>query len=106
MAAKKRVAKRLKAKTSQNPAQKKVTPAAQKKPAPNATGQQPAASAAAATGKKSAPNSTGQHPAASPTAAPAGAVRAARALPLKSPSPSPTLRVKRPLPSQVCAKGG
>ena len=104
MAAKKRVAKRLKAKTSQNPAQKKATPAARKKPAPNATGQHPAASPAAAAGKKPAPNATGQYPAASPAAAPAGAVRAARALPPKSASPSPTLRVKRPLPAKSVQK--
>jgi hypothetical protein len=81
VASKKRVAERLKAKTSQNPAQKKATPAA-----------------------RPAPNATGQYPAASPAAAPAGAVRAARALPLKSASPSPTLRVKRPLPAKSVQK--
>jgi len=81
MAAKKRRAERLKAKTSQNPAQKKATPAA-----------------------RPAPNATGQHPAASPAGAPAVAVRAARALPPKSPSPSPTLRVKRPLPAKSVQK--
>jgi hypothetical protein len=80
---KRRVAERLKAKTSKNPARKKAMPAAPKKPAPNASG---------------------QYPAASPAAAPAGAVRAARALPLKSPSPSPTLRVKRPLPAKSVQK--
>jgi hypothetical protein len=105
MPAKKRVAERLKAKTSKNPAQKKTTtPAARKKPAPNATGQYPAASPAAAPGKKPAPNATGQYPAASPAAAAARAVRAARALPLKSASPSPTLRVKRPLPAKSVQK--
>jgi hypothetical protein len=104
MPAKKRVAERLKAKTSKNPAQKKTTPAARKKPAPNATGQYPAASPAAAPGKKPAPNATGQYPAASPAAAAARAGRAARALPLKSASPSPTLRVKRPLPAKSVQK--
>ena len=80
MAAKKRVAERLEAKTSQNPAQKKATSAA---PAPNVTGQSPAAG---------------------PTASLAGVVRATRALPLKSPSPNPTLRVKRPLPAKSVQK--
>lgn len=91
---KKRVAERLKAKTSKNPTQKKATLAA---------------SPTAAAEKKPAPNSTGQHlrwrapPQASPAAA-ARAARAARALPLKSPSPSPTLRVKRPLPAKSVQK--
>jgi len=78
MPAKKHLAGRLRPKASKNPAQKKTTAAASKKPAPN---------------------STGQYPAASPTAA-----SAARALPPKSPSPSPTLRVKRPLPAKSVQK--